>query len=105
MSGIKIRTQAMGDFVELKLLLSHPMENGRNREPLTGELIPPHFIQELSILLNGTLIIQIDMAGSIAANPYFSFRLKTARTGDTISVRWLDNLGISNSADVVVKLD
>lgn len=104
MSSIKIRTQAVDGLIELKVLVSHPMQNGRNREPLTGELIPAHFIQELTILLNDKLIIEVDMGGSLSAHPFFSFRLKTAQAGDTIAVRWLDNLGASDSAEAIVKL-
>lgn len=98
MSSIKIKTQRLSDeWVELRILLQHPMENGRNREPLTGELIPARFIENLTITLNNELLISAELGGSISKNPFFSFHLHTLHNGDRISVRWQDNL--ANSAD------
>jgi sulfur-oxidizing protein SoxZ len=102
MGSIKIRTLNDDGGVELKLLINHPMENGRNRNPLTGELIAAHYIQELTVALNDQVIITIDMGGSMSANPFFSFRLKTAVAGDKIGVRWQDNLGSGDSAETVI---
>lgn len=102
MSSIKIRILRTGDSLELKLLISHPMENGRNRNPLTGELIAAHYIQKLTVSLNDQVIITVDMGGSMSANPFFSFRLKTAVVGDKIGVRWQDNQGSSDSAETVI---
>lgn len=102
MSSIKIRTVAREDGLELKLLIPHPMENGRNRNPLTGELIAAHFIQELTVTLNDKVIITVHMGGSMSANPFFSFHLKTAALGDRIGVRWQDNQGSGDSAETVI---
>lgn len=102
MSSIKIRTLRTDDGLELKLLINHPMENGRNRDPLTGKLIGAHYIQELTVALNDQVIITVDMGGSISANPFFSFHLKTAAAGDRIGVRWQDNLGSGDSAEMVI---
>ena len=99
---IKIRTGQNAGYTELKILLSHPMENGRNRDPLNGELIAAHFIQELRISLNGESIISADMGGSVAKNPFYSFRLKNAVPGDKIGVSWRDNLGQSDLAEHVI---
>ena len=77
------------------------MENGRNRDPLSGALIPAHFIQELNIHLNDTLLLQIDMAGSISKNPYFSFRIKNPLSAATLKVAWIDNQQLSDYAEYV----
>lgn len=103
MNSIKIRTQPVGDQTEIRLLISHPMENGRNRDPASGELIPAHFIEQLDILVNDAPMIEVYMAGSIAKNPYFSFRLKNLVKGDKISARWLDNRQLSDSADYLME--
>lgn len=102
MSSIKLRSQPMDGLTELKVLISHPMENGRNRHPLSGELIPAHFIEQLSIELNDKLAMTIEMAGSISANPYFAFHLKSARPGDRITASWRDNLGNQDSAVLIL---
>lgn len=93
--AIKLRTVNLDTITELRVLLTHPMENGRNRDPLTGMLIPAHFIQTLQVKLNGQSIIHTDLGGSVAKNPFFTFRLRHVASGDLISVEWHDNLGDS----------
>jgi sulfur-oxidizing protein SoxZ len=98
-STIKIRSQQLDDYTEIKVLISHVMENGRNRDPVSGELIPAHFIQELIIEQNGINLISANLGGSMSKNPFFSFRLKDCRSGDRLSVHWTDNLGQGDSAE------
>ncbi|MGZ4959416.1 MAG: thiosulfate oxidation carrier complex protein SoxZ [Methylomonas sp.] len=102
MSSIKIRIQRMENYTEVRLLITHPMENGRNRDPVSGELIPAHFIEELTLKLNDAVAVQVDIAGSIAKNPFFTFRLKNVQNGDRISAIWTDNRQQSDSADHIV---
>ena len=83
-------------------MISHPMENGRNRDPISGELIPAHFIEELTIKLNDTTVITVDMAGSMAKNPFFTFRLKSVANGDKITASWIDNRQQIDSVDYIV---
>jgi len=99
----KLRTQAIDDLTELKILITHPMENGRNRDPATGALIPAHFIEELRVDLNEQTVIRADMAGSVSKNPFFSFRLRHCQSGDRIAVEWRDNLGDSDRAETVIE--
>lgn len=103
-NSIKLRTHTTEDLTELKILLNHPMENGRNRAAATGELIPAHYIEELRVFLNDRGIIRVDMAGSISKNPFFSFRLKHCQSGDRISVQWVDNLGDSDRSDTIIEV-
>ena len=103
MSGIKIRTQQLANSTEIRLLITHPMENGRNRDAVSGALIPAHFIQELNVYLNDAHLMQINMAGSIAKNPYFSFRLKNPQPGARLKVTWLDNQQLTDSAEHIIE--
>ena len=97
-NSIKIRSQRRDGYTEIKLLISHPMENGRNRDT-HGELIPAHFIEQLQIKLNDTLILTANMAGSISKHPFFTFRLKTGNSGDKITASWTDNRQNDDSVD------
>ena len=98
-TNTKIRTQRREQYTEIKILIKHPMENGRNRDSITGQLIPAHFIQELIINKNGKAIIIAELGGSMSKNPFFTFRLKHTELGDQLSVRWTDNLGLSDRVD------
>ncbi|WP_445368908.1 thiosulfate oxidation carrier complex protein SoxZ [Methylomonas sp. BW4-1] len=88
-NSIKIRSQRRDGYTEVKLLITHPMENGRNRDA-NGELVPAHFIEQLLVKLNGKLILTTNMAGSISKNPFFTFRL-IANSGDRFNAEWTDN--------------
>jgi len=103
MSSIKIRSKRLEGKTQIRTLIAHPMENGRNRDENTGKLIPAHYIQELTIKLNDKVIISADLGGSISKDPYFAFRLNNAQAGDKITVSWLDNQQISDSQDHFIK--
>lgn len=95
---IKIRSQRQDDRVEIKILIAHPMENGRNRDD-DGRLIPAHFIERLQVKLNQQAVLNIDTSGSVSKNPFFTLRLKSAASGDRITVEWTDNRQTSDSLE------
>jgi hypothetical protein len=39
----------------------------------------------------------------VSKNPYFAFKVKSAKPGDTIKVGWTDNLGNSSEGEIVLK--
>ena len=99
---IKIRARLDGDRLELRTQLSHPMETGQ-RKDASGRLVPLHFIQQVRITLNGTLVIEADCGPGLSANPNLAFRLRGAKVGDLLQVSWHDNQGQSRSeAQVLV---
>ncbi len=103
MSSIKIRSKRLDDKTQIRILIAHPMENGRNRDENTGKLIPAHYIQKLTIQHNDKVIVSANLGGSISKDPYFAFRLNNAQTGDKISVSWLDNQQFSDNQDHFIK--
>lgn len=98
MSTIKIKTQQQDGYSELKILIAHPMENGRNRDPQTGALIPALFINNLQVSLNQDTLFSADLGGSMAKNPFFTLRIAQLTSGDVIKVIWQDNQANSDSA-------
>ncbi|MDD2758821.1 MAG: thiosulfate oxidation carrier complex protein SoxZ [Methylomonas sp.] len=98
----KIKSQRLEHYTEIKLLINHAMENGRNRDAASGQLIPAHFIQELVIDLNGDIVIRAELGGSVSKNPFFTFRLKNVQSGDRLNVSWTDNLGLGDSVEHIV---
>lgn len=99
--NMKMRAQLKGDFVEVKVLMSHPMETGRKKDDF-GQLIPAHFVQLVTATLNGKLVLEAQWGTGISKNPYLTFRLKDAKIGDMVAVTWRDNLGATASQDIVV---
>ncbi|PKO45186.1 MAG: thiosulfate oxidation carrier complex protein SoxZ [Betaproteobacteria bacterium HGW-Betaproteobacteria-22] len=91
---IKMRTQNNGEFVEVKLLMQHPMETGRRKNE-AGSLVDAHFIQLVTVTLNGNLVLEGQWGIGVAKDPYLSFALKNVNAGDLIEVTWHDNMGKS----------
>lgn len=102
-SSIKIRSKRLDNGVQIRTLIAHPMENGRNRDESTGRIIPAHFIQEITVEHNDHIIISGNLGGAIAKDPFFTFLLKEAESGDKITISWLDNLQLSDSKDHFIK--
>ena len=99
--NMKMRAQLKGDYVEVKVLISHPMDTGRKKAD-DGELIPAHFVQLVTATLNGQLVLEAQWGTGISKNPYLTFRLRNAKVGDVVAVTWHDNFGASATQDIAV---
>ena len=89
---MKIRATLKGDQAEVRVLMVHPMETGQ-RKDAAGNLVPLHFIQEVTVKLNGKVAIEGQTSQAVSRNPVFSFRLKGVKAGDKLEIAWLDNRG------------
>jgi len=98
---MKMRAKLTGDTVEVKVIISHPMETGRKKDDF-GQLIPAHFIQLVTVTLNDKPVLEMQWGTGISKNPYLTFYLKSAKLGDKITVNWVDNLGQSASGEIAV---
>ncbi|HSI43199.1 MAG TPA: thiosulfate oxidation carrier complex protein SoxZ [Methylotenera sp.] len=99
--NMKMRAQLKGDYVEVKVLISHPMDTGRKKGD-DGELIPAHFVQLITATLNGLPVLEAQWGTGISKNPYLTFRLRNAKVGDVVAVTWLDNFGASATQNIAV---
>lgn len=99
---MKIRATMKGDVCDLKILMSHPMETGQRKDS-AGNLVPAHFIQTITVDLNGTRVLSGQTGTSVSRNPVFGFKLKGAKTGDKVAVNWVDNKGDQRSDETTVK--
>lgn len=99
---MRIRAQMQGDVADVKVLMNHPMETGQRKDAKTGQLIPAHFIQQVTAQLNGTTVLEADWNQAISRNPFLGFKVKGAKAGDKITVSWVDNKGDKNNAEATV---
>ena len=102
MLSIRIRAKLKDGQTEIRVLIEHPMETGRNKDR-AGELIPAHFIRELRVERNAKVVVSAVLGAGISKDPYFAFYLTGGAVGDRIIVSWRDNLGSSDSAATAVK--
>ena len=84
-------TAATGEIVEIKLLISHPMETGF-RPRADGSLVPRDIIRSLRCLYGGETVIEITLNPAISANPFFVFPLRADRSGEIV-LEWTDWAG------------
>ena len=84
-------TAKRGEIIEIKALVSHPMETGYRTGP-DGQLVPRNIIQRFVCTYNGEEIFSADLFPAIAANPFFSFTTIATETG-LIAFRWIDDQG------------
>ncbi len=103
MSSIKIRTKRRDGKTQIRTLIAHAMETGRNRNKQSGELIAAHYIQELVVRHNDTIVVMTEMGAGISRDPYFAFLIEGGEAGDKITISWKDSLGNSDSADSYLK--
>jgi len=101
-SNIKIKATLSGDVAAVKSLMMHPMETGTRKDPDTGELVPMHHITQLIFANNGAPVMIANFSTAVSKNPYFSFSFRGAKAGDTLKVRWVDNLGASEEFETAL---
>ena len=99
---MRIRATMAGDVADVKVLMNHPMETGLRKDAKTGQLVPAHFIQEVTATLNGTAVLTAEIGGGVSKNPYLGFKVKGAKAGDKVVVNWSDNKGDKNSAEATI---
>ena len=102
MGTIKLKTKLKDGAVQVKALLNHPMETGMRKDKKTGEKIPAHFIQEVTVEANGKMVLKADWNSSVSKKPYLSFSYKGA-SGDVVKLTWSDNTGKTDTAEATVK--
>jgi sulfur-oxidizing protein SoxZ len=98
---MKMRATLAGGVTEVRVLMTHPMETGQRRDP-DGKLYPLHFIQNVTVKVNGKTAIESQISQGVSRNPVFSFRVKGGAKGDKIEVSWLDNQGETNKIEAAV---
>ncbi|HXZ93899.1 MAG TPA: thiosulfate oxidation carrier complex protein SoxZ [Burkholderiales bacterium] len=98
---MKIRATAEAGYTEIRVLMSHPMETGLRKGP-DGKPIPAHFIENVTVKVNGKTVVEGQISQAISRNPVFSFRVKGGNKGDKVEISWLDNKGEHNQTEAAV---
>jgi len=89
---MRIRAQAQGGNVVVKVLMQHEMETGQ-RKDANGKTIPAWHITDVTASLNGTPVFNAQWGPAVSKNPFLQFTIKGGKAGDKISVQWVDNKG------------
>ena len=92
---MKMRATLAGGNTDVRVLMTHPMTTAQSNQPL-------HFIQNVTVKVNGKTVVDGQISQAVSRNPVFTFRLKGGAKGDKIEVSWLDNKGETNKTEAAV---
>ena len=95
-STIRVRATASGDTTEVQALIQHPMDSGFVKDA-QGQIIPPHFIQQLTFEHNGKTVFLANWGAAVSKDPYVKFSFKGGAKGDDLKISWVDNKGATDA--------
>jgi sulfur-oxidizing protein SoxZ len=98
---MKIRATVQGDIADIRVLMAHPMETGLRKDP-QGNTVPAHFIQNISITLNGKTVMEGQLSQAVSRNPVFAIKVKDAKAGDKVVINWTDTKGDKRTDEATV---
>lgn len=101
-SPMKIRAKLEGDTVQVRVLMAHIMETGL-RKNQQGDLIPAHYIQQVSATCKGKEVLSAQWGPAVSANPFIAFKFKGAAKGDRIAFTWVDNRGDTRTDESIIQ--
>ena len=99
--SLRVRAKEKDGVVTVKALITHPMETGLRKDG-DGNVIPAHFIQEVTATVGDAVVFTANWGTGVARNPYLSFKYKGAK-GDLLTLAWGDNQGQTDALEVTVK--
>ena len=98
---MRMRANVEGDAVVVRVLMTHPEDFGQAKDK-DGKIIPPHFIQSVTCKNNDTTVLTCDWGTAVSKNPFLEFHYKGGKSGDKVTVSWIDNEGMTSTADTTV---
>jgi len=100
--SIKLKARAENGETTVKALIKHPMETGRRKDKESGQLVPSHYIQEVSCSYQGEPVMTAEWGPTVSKNPFLSFTFMGGAAGEEIEMSWKDNTGDSDSASATI---
>ena len=101
-STIRVRATSSGETTEVQALIQHPMDTGLVKDA-QGQIIPAHFIQQLTFVHNGKSVFVADWGPAVSKDPYVKFAFKGGVKGDEIKVSWVDNKGATDTTTAKIQ--
>jgi len=101
-SPMRIRTKLDGDVVQVRVLMSHPMETGL-RKDADGQLVAAHFIELVTFTYGNRTVLSAQWGPAVSRNPYLSFKVRGAAKGEKIKISWLDSKGDTRTDEATIE--
>ena len=101
-SSIRVRATSNGDTTEVQALIQHPMDSGFIKDA-QGQIIPAHFIQQLTFEYNGKSVFLANWGAAVSKDPYVKFAFKGGAKGGELKISWVDNKGATDSTTAKIQ--
>jgi sulfur-oxidizing protein SoxZ len=92
-----------GEIIEVKTLISHPMETGYRRDQL-GAPVPRQIIRLFVCAYNGAEVFRAELHPAIAANPFIVFSTVATESG-TLTFTWTGDGGFSATESATITVE
>ena len=92
-----------GEVIEIKTLVSHPMETGYRRTQV-GAPIPRDIIRSFVCTYNGTEVFRAELHPTIAANPFLVFSTVATESG-TLAFQWTGDNGFALTESAAIRVE
>lgn len=89
---ILIHASTASGMTTVEALVKHPMDSGFVKDK-AGKIIPPHYIEVIEFTHAGKVVLTGFWGPAVSKNPFIKFSFKGGKSGDPISVSWVDNKG------------
>jgi sulfur-oxidizing protein SoxZ len=101
-SPMRIRTKLEGDVVQVRVLMSHPMETGL-RKDADGRLVSAHFIERVTFTYKDRTVLSAQWGPAVSRNPYLSFKFRGAAKGEKLTISWVDSKSDTRTDEAVIE--
>lgn len=100
---VNIPRQAQrGQIIEIKALISHPMETGYRPGP-SGQLLARDIITRFTCTYNGSIVFSAELHPAMSANPYLVFTTVATDSG-TIALTWAGDNGFRQTETAAIEV-
>ncbi len=92
-----------GEIIDIKVLISHPMESGQRRDDM-GRIIPREIIHSFVCTYADVPVFSAELFPAIAANPFLAFSATVQESGNLV-MTWTDDLGIVQTETIAITVE
>ncbi|MGA0596544.1 thiosulfate oxidation carrier complex protein SoxZ [Enterovirga sp. CN4-39] len=96
------KTARRGEVIEIRTLISHPMETGYRPGP-NGTILPRDIITRFACAYNGVEVFSAELHPAMSANPYLVFTTVATESG-TITLTWTGDNGFRQTETASIEV-
>jgi len=93
-------TARAGEIVEIRTLVSHPMETGFRRDE-QGNRVPRDILTQLVCRYAGRVVFRAELGPAISANPYIAFHIRVDVSGPVVVTWEVNGVAVAEQAGAI----